>query len=116
MSVDTATPGAASLPTVFAALGDDTRWSILVRLGSAPASASALTRELPISRQAVARHLEVLRAAGLVEAERYGRELRYRALGARVSDAARSLEQLAGRWDARLADIKAAAEAPPARE
>lgn len=115
MSAETAAPAAASLPTVFAALGDDTRWSILVRLGSAPASASALTRELPISRQAVARHIEVLRAAGLVEAERHGRELRYRALGARVSDAARSLEQLAGGWDARLAGIKAAAETPPTR-
>lgn len=100
----------APLPAVFAALGDETRWGILVRLGSAPASASALTKELPITRQAVARHLEVLRAAGLVEAERHGREVRYRALGGRVSDAARSLEVIAAGWDARLAQIKAAAE------
>lgn len=110
MSVAVTAQPEASLPTVFAALGDDTRWGILVRLGAGPASASALTKELPISRQAVAKHLELLRAAGLVEAERHGRELQYRALGARVSEAARSLDVLARGWDSRLASIKMAAE------
>jgi DNA-binding transcriptional ArsR family regulator len=43
---------AGSLTPVFAALGDDTRWAILARLGEAPASASALAREFPISRLA----------------------------------------------------------------
>ena len=43
----------AELAPVFAALGDETRWAILARLGEAPASASALARELPISRQAL---------------------------------------------------------------
>ena len=48
---------------MFAALADDTRWAILTRLGEAPASASALARELPVSRQAIVKHLEVLRGA-----------------------------------------------------
>ena len=61
---------AATLTPVFAALGDDTRWAILARLGEAPASASALARELPISRQAIVKHLEVLDGAGLVDQRR----------------------------------------------
>ena len=49
------------LPPVFAALGDETRWQLLVRLGQGPASASALAREFPVSRQAIVKHIEVLR-------------------------------------------------------
>jgi DNA-binding transcriptional ArsR family regulator len=95
---------------VFAALADDTRWQILARLGEAPASASALARELPISRQAIVKHLEVLRGAGLVEAEQHGRELVHRAIGGRLSDLARELDRLAEVWDQRLARIKTLAE------
>jgi DNA-binding transcriptional ArsR family regulator len=100
------------LAPVFSALGDDTRWAILTRLGQAPASASALARELPISRQAIVKHLELLSAAGLVESERAGRELVYRALGGRLSDVARELERIGRSWDARLARRKRRAEAP----
>jgi DNA-binding transcriptional ArsR family regulator len=98
------------LTPVFAALGDDTRWAILARLGEAPASASALARELPISRQAIVKHVELLTAAGLVETERIGRELVHRALGSRLSDVARELERIGRSWDARLARIKRLAE------
>ena len=101
---------AAQLAPVFSALGDDTRWAILTRLGQAPASASALARELPISRQAIVKHLELLSAAGLVESERVGRELVYRALGGRLSDVARELERIGRTWDQRLEGIKRLAE------
>ena len=101
---------APALTPVFAALGDDTRWAILARLGEAPASASALARELPISRQAIVKHLEVLDGAGLVESERRGRELVYRALGGRLSDVARELERIGQSWENRLARIKRLAE------
>lgn len=98
-------------PTVmFAALADDSRWQILVRLGTAPASASALADELPISRQAIAKHLRVLEEVGLVEATRVGREMQYRALGARLTTLARQLDSIASAWDRRLAGIKRAAE------
>jgi DNA-binding transcriptional ArsR family regulator len=103
-------PASATLTPVFAALGDDTRWAILARLGEAPASASALARELPISRQAIVKHLELLSAAGLVETERVGREHVHRALGGRLSDVARELERIGRTWDARLARIKRLAE------
>jgi DNA-binding transcriptional ArsR family regulator len=99
-----------ALTPVFAALGDDTRWSILSRLGEGPASASALAREFPISRQAIVKHLEVLRAAGLVESEQRGRELVHRALGGRLSDVARQLERIGSAWESRLASIKRLAE------
>jgi predicted transcriptional regulator len=103
VTVETLTP-------VFAALGDDTRWAILARLGEAPGSASALARELPVSRQAIVKHLEVLRAAGLVESETRGREVVHRAIGGRLSDVARRLEEIGSAWDARLASIKRLAE------
>jgi DNA-binding transcriptional ArsR family regulator len=106
MSVGTDT----ALPVAFAALGDDMRWTILQRLGAAPASASALAANLPITRQAVARHLDVLRRAGLVEPEPHGREVRYRALGSRISSLARDLDAIARGWDTRLQWIKAVAE------
>ena len=99
-----------TLAPVFAALGDDTRWAILSRLGEGPASASALARELPVSRQAIVKHLEVLRGAGLVESEQRGREVVHRALGGRLSDVARQLERIGSAWDARLAAVKRLAE------
>jgi DNA-binding transcriptional ArsR family regulator len=101
----------ASLAPVFAALADDTRWAILARLGESPGSASALAREFPISRQAIVKHLEVLRASALVESEQRGRELVHRAVGGRLNDVARELEQIAGAWDRRLAQLKRLAEA-----
>ena len=99
-----------ALPAVFAALADDTRWSILVRLGRTPASASALAAELPVSRQAIAKHLAVLQGTGLVTAERTGREVRFAAVGAQLSTVARDLDRIASGWDSRLARIKARAE------
>jgi len=99
-----------SLAPVFAALADDTRWAILVRLGEGPASASALARELPISRQAIVRHLDVLRDAGLVEVEQHGRELVHAALGSRLDELARQLERIGRAWDRRLARVKRLAE------
>lgn len=95
---------------VFAAIGDQSRWAILAALGEADASASALAARLPITRQAIAKHLAVLEAAGLVEPVRVGRELRYRVLGAQLSDVARRLERVGAEWDRRLAAIKQVAE------
>lgn len=102
----------SGLTGIFAAMADETRWAILVRLGEAPASASALAREFPISRQAIVKHLEVLRGAGLVETEQRGREIVYRALGGRLSDLARDLDRIAGDWQRRLRRIKFLAENP----
>ena len=99
-----------TLVPVFAALGDDTRWSILQALGETDASASALAGRLPVSRQAIAKHLAVLQEVGLVESMRAGREVRYRVVGAQLAATARRLEAVGAEWDRRLAAIKDIAE------
>ncbi|MCB7135818.1 ArsR/SmtB family transcription factor [Cellulosimicrobium marinum] len=101
-----------SLTPVFAALADDTRWRILTEVGRADLSASALAEVLPVSRQAIAKHLAVLAEAGLVEPVPVGREVRYRALGARLAETARALDTIGAAWDRRLAAIKRIAESP----
>ena len=103
MTTDTLLP-------VFAALADETRWSILQALGEADASASALAVRLPVSRQAIAKHLSVLQEVGLVEPFRVGREVRYRVLGAELAATAARLDAIGREWDRRLAAIKELAE------
>ena len=101
---------ATALVPVFAALGDETRWSVLAALGEGDASASALAERMPVSRQAIAKHLAVLQEVGLVEPVRVGREVRYRVLGAQLRETATRLDALVAQWDRRLAAIKAIAE------
>lgn len=95
-----------ALVPVFGALADDTRWSILKALGWGEVSASALALRLPITRQAIAKHLSVLQDAGLVEPVRVGREVRYRVIGTRLTETARRLDAIGVEWDRRLAAIK----------
>lgn len=96
--------------STFGVLADQTRWDILVLLSSRELSASALANELPVTRQAIAKHLRALNEAGLVEAVRVGREVRYRALGARLSEVASELDRIGAEWDARLGRIRVIAE------
>jgi DNA-binding transcriptional ArsR family regulator len=98
------------MPGVLSVLADETRWRILSEIGAADLSASALAGRLPVSRQAIAKHLAVLAEAGLVESVRAGREIRYRALGARLTALANDLEVIGRRWDRRLDAIKRIAE------
>ena len=100
----------ASLVPVFAALGDETRWSILAALGEGDASASALAARFPVSRQAIAKHLSVLADVGLVEPVRVGREVRYRVVGSELSAAAHRLDAIGRDWEDRLTRIKEIAE------
>lgn len=105
------TDGVADVPAVLSVLADETRWRILSEVGVRDLSASALAGRLPVSRQAIARHLAVLAEAGLVESIRAGREIRYRAVGARLGALAAELEAIGRRWDRRLEAIKRIAEA-----
>ncbi|HJV05539.1 MAG TPA: metalloregulator ArsR/SmtB family transcription factor, partial [Actinomycetota bacterium] len=73
---------------VFEALGDPTRREVVRRLAEGgPASATRLAADLPVSRQAVAKHLAALEEAGLVTGERSGRERRFRLTPAPFSEA-----------------------------
>ena len=92
------------------ALGDETRWAILTALGGGDASASALARRLPVSRQAIAKHLAILHEVGLVEIVPDGREVNYRVVGAHLGALARRLDEIGAAWDRRLAAIKQIAE------
>lgn len=95
---------------VFAALADPTRRRLIESLAREPATATALAGELPITRQAVAKHLAALRAAELVDVERVGREVRYTLDPGPLAEAARWLERVEGEWDSRLDRLRAALE------
>ena len=67
------------LGQVFSALADPSRRHVLGYIAErGTATATELTGELPITRQALTKHLVTLAHAGLVESERHGRETRYR--------------------------------------
>ena len=100
-----------SVETVLGALADPTRRQVLEALASHPAaSASALARELPISRQMVLKHLAVLQESGLVSSARTGREVLFQVRSAPLTETADWLSSLAAQWDSRLAVLKARAE------
>lgn len=101
---------ADTLLPVFAALADSTRWGILTALGEGDASASSLAGRLPVTRQAIAKHLAVLEDVGLVESERQGRELRYRVIASQLNATARALDSIGAEWDRRLGLITQIAE------
>lgn len=103
---------AETVDSVLAALSDPRRRQLLDLLSEqGEATATTLAERLPVSRQAVVKHLAVLDAAGLVSANRVGREVRYTVRTAAVDTTARWMAALAADWDRRLANIKRAAEA-----
>ena len=97
--------------SVIAALADPTRRLLLDLLATeGEATATRLAERLPVSRQAVVKHLFVLDAAGLVSGSRAGREVRYAVRPAALDATARWMAALASDWDRRLANIKRFAE------
>jgi DNA-binding transcriptional ArsR family regulator len=85
---------------VFAALGDDTRLELVVRLCSnGPQSIVRLSEGASVTRQAITKHLHVLAGAGLVSSSREGREQVWEILPQRVADARRYLDLISARWD-----------------
>ena len=95
--------------SVFAALGDETRLSVLAKLcRGEPQSISRLTIGTHLSRQAVTKHLRVLEEVGLVKGKRDGRENVYELLPVRLQKARAHLESISKQWDdtlGRLADF-----------
>jgi DNA-binding transcriptional ArsR family regulator len=107
-----------STDAVFGALADPTRRLLLAAIAERPAlTATQLATDLPISRQAVLKHLNALSEAGLVERERSGREVQYRATPAPLSDAVSWMADVGGQWDERLGALSRTlgAEAPQSR-
>ena len=96
---------------MFAALGDDTRraiWRAVVDGG--PVTATVLAGQVPVTRQAVTKHLRVLDQAGLVTSDRVGRETCYVARQGSLQAATDWIEAADAAWSDRLARLKARAE------
>ena len=92
---------------VFSALADPTRRAVIRALSeSGPVTATELAAELPVSRQAVAKHLEALAEAGLVEGERHGREKRYRLTPAPLGEAVAWMAGVGAEWGVRLEALR----------
>ena len=97
---------------LWSAIGDPTRRQMLdLLLARSAATATSLSEELPVTRQAVAKHLTVLDRVGLVHAAQAGREKRYEIDEAQFARAVAQLNAVGNTWDARLRRIKQIAEA-----
>jgi len=96
---------------VFSALADPNRRTVLERLALAgEGPATTIAEGLPISRQAVVKHLALLDRARLVQARRRGREVRYSVQTGRLAATAQGMEAIAASWDRTLAALKRVAE------
>jgi DNA-binding transcriptional ArsR family regulator len=92
---------------VFSALADPTRRTVVEALATREtATATELAGELPVTRQAVSKHLTALGAAGLVESERRGRETHYRLTPDALGEALEWMEQVGAQWERRLAALR----------
>lgn len=88
---------------LWSALGDPTRRRMLdLLLVSEEATATTLGEQLPVSRQAAAKHLNVLDRAGLVHATPVGREKRYRVDDRQFARAVAQLSSVGAAWDVHL--------------
>ena len=94
------------IDAVFQALADPTRRALIRHLSEAPGTATELSARLPITRQAVAKHMAALHEAGLVAAERSGRQVRYRLTPGPMADAATWMADVGAAWDRRLQNLQ----------
>jgi len=96
---------------LWSAVGDPTRRRMLdLLLGEGSGTATSLSERLPVTRQAVAKHLAVLDRVGLVHATTAGREKQFRVDQAQLARAVAQLAGVGAAWDARLQRIKRIAE------
>ena len=93
--------------SIFAALADPTRRSLLLNLAeNSPKTATQLAGEYPITRQGILKHLNILDDAGLVTVHQEGREKRYTLTLEPLSERDQFIEELTARWDNRLLRLK----------
>jgi DNA-binding transcriptional ArsR family regulator len=93
--------------SVFAALGDETRLSVLARLSAGePQSIARLTAGTKLTRQAVTKHLRVLEDAGVVRSTRAGRESLFELEPKPIEDLRDYLDEVSKQWDDALGRLK----------
>lgn len=96
---------------LWSAIGDPTRRRMLdLLLADGAGTATSLSEQLPVTRQAVAKHLGVLDRVGLVHVTPAGRERLYRVDDDQLARAVAQLTAVGNAWDGRLARIKRIAE------
>ena len=101
---------------IFFALGDATRLSVVRTLSADGArTATALADGADVSRQAIVKHLQVLRSAGLVTPEKRGKEVLYALDGKRLDDARVFLEAVSLGWDRAIDRLRRLVEKPDGR-
>jgi DNA-binding transcriptional ArsR family regulator len=92
---------------LFAALGDPTRLQLIARLGDdGPQSIASLADGFDMSRQAISKHLRVIRAAGLARSEPRGRETVWELAPDALGEARRYLDAISRDWDDKLRRLK----------
>jgi len=92
---------------VFSALSDPTRRTVMRAISDqGAASATELAAKLPVSRQAIIKHLTALSEAGLVAADRQGRQKRYRLTPQPMGEAMSWMAEVGAQWDARLQSLQ----------
>ena len=93
--------------SVFAALGDETRLSVLARLSRGePQSIARLTAGTKLTRQAVTKHLRVLEGAGVVRSVRVGRESLFELEPQPIQEVRQYLDEVSRQWDDALARLR----------
>ena len=102
---------------LWEAMADPTRRKLLdLLVARGQATATTLTVDMPVSRQAISKHLALLQRVGLIDGHRSGREVRYEVREQRLAEATGALSEVAERWDRRLQAIKHLAEQAHAAE
>jgi DNA-binding transcriptional ArsR family regulator len=97
--------------SLFAALGDETRLTLIGKLSSGPAqSISRLAEGTALSRQAISKHLHMLEGVGLVRKERVGRESRFAFRPEPLKEVRSYLDYVSSQWDDALARLKSFVE------
>jgi DNA-binding transcriptional ArsR family regulator len=96
-----------SAAPAFAALGDPTRLGIIVQLGKqGPLSTMTLTSATALSRQAIAKHLNVLETAGFVNGQQEGRDRIWQLRKSRLEQMNAYLTQISTQWDQALERLR----------
>ena len=104
-------PAHRNVDAVFDALADPTRRRVVETLArGGTVTASGLAGELPISRQAVSKHLNALRGAELVTSTRIGRETHYKLRPDPLDEAAHWIQMVSAEWDDRLEALRRSLE------
>ena len=95
------------IDAVFSALSDPTRRTVMRAISDqGQASATELASQIPVSRQAIIKHLTALSEAGLVSADRQGRQKRYRLTPQPLGEAMSWMAEVGAEWDERLLSLQ----------